>query len=216
ESFLLILFNFFWVVGAGIGILVLAYGAIIPFLPYVLLGLLLLIPWPIVTLGLFYAVYEIGQGRAIGLRTFFAGGWRVRKHAYRWGLLNLFVMIILGSNIRFYSSPETPLGGTNIGAVLSSFFLSLTVLWLVWQLYTLSMFPRMKEPRLLLTMRQAGLLVLRQPIPSFFVAILAVLLGLASFFLPILPLLLTFSVIAVLANRATAEILGEGDDEQTT
>lgn len=209
ESFLLIIFNVLWVLGAGMGTLLLAYGLVIPSLVLILIGFLLLLPSPMATFGLFHAAYEIGQGKAIGVRTFLSGAWRMRSKAYRWGAMNLVVILVLIANIRFYANPAAPLGDTTIGAILSSFFLSLTVFWLLWQLFALTLFPREDSLGIIGILRRAGGMILRQPVPTFFTAMLALVLGLVSFFVQILPLLITFSLITVLANRTTAEILGE-------
>lgn len=211
ESFLLILFNMFWVTGALPGFFLLGYGAIGSSLPVIALGLLAILPWPFVTFGLFHAAYEVGQRKAIGLSTFFSGGRQLARQAYLWGGLNVVVMAVLLANVRFYGNPASPLGDTGLGAVLGALFTSLTLLWLVLQLFVLAVYPRLERPGLRRAFRQAGILALTRPVPVLFVAALAVILALAGLILPPLGFLVNFALIALLANRATAAMRGEAE-----
>lgn len=207
ESFLLILFNFLWVMGSVPGLLLLGYGALSRTLFLMVVGLIALILWPFMTFSLFYATYEIVEGKAIGFRRFFSEGRRVWRQAYVWGGVNLIVISVLAANISFYSNPDSPLGGSTLGYVVSSLFVSITIFWLVLQLFVLTMYPRLENPGIRNSFQYAGRLILRWPIPVFLSFLLATVLCLASFFVPILPLLVTFSMNALLANRTTAEIV---------
>ncbi|MFQ5613441.1 MAG: hypothetical protein ACE5H9_15045 [Anaerolineae bacterium] len=209
EAFYLALFNMLWVAGAVPGLLLITYGVQGPFLGLVLLGLLALVPWPFVTFGLFHTAHEIDQGKAIGLKTFFRGGRQRWRQAYLWGGLNALIVAVLLANIRFYSSPISPLGNTSLGTMLSAFFASLTLLWLLWQLMVLTIYPRLETPGLRLALRNAAILMLAQPLPVVFVGFLALVLGLTAFVVPLLGFLSNFALIAVLANRATTEILNQ-------
>lgn len=209
ESFLLILFNVLWVAGSAPGFLLIAYGAISRTLIFLFAGIMVLFPWPFLTFSLFRMAYEVGEGRAIGFRMFFTEGRKNIRQAYIWSAVNLIIMPILLTNITFYSNPASPVGGTTIGTVISSLFMSITMFWLIVQLFVLTMYPRLEEPGVRIALRQAVQIIGRWPVPVLFVAILAMSLVIVSIFFPILPLLITFSFIAVLANRATAEILQE-------
>ncbi len=207
ESFLLILFNILWVVGSAPGLLILGYGALSRTLLLIVMGLIALILWPFMTFSLFYVTHEIVEGKAIGFRAFFSEGRRVWRKAYVWGGVNLIVIAVLVANISFYSNPDAPLGDSTIGDVVSSLFMSITIFWLVLQLFVLTMYPRLENPGIRNSFRYTGRLILRWPVPFLLSFLLAVALCLASFFVPILPLLITFSLIALLANRTTAEVL---------
>jgi hypothetical protein len=209
ESFLFILFNVLWVAGSAPGFLLIAYGAISRTLFFTSAGILALFPWPFLTFSLFRMAYEVGEGRAIGFRIFFTEGRSNLRQAYVWATVNLVIMPILVTNISFYSNPDSPLGGTTIGTVISSLFMSVTMFWLIVQLFVLTMYPRLERQGVRVALREAVQIMGRWPVPVLFVAILAMSFGLVSIFVPILPLLITFSFIAVMANRATAEILQE-------
>ena len=207
ESFLVILFNILWVVGSAPGLLILGYGALSRNLYLLLGGLIALLPWPFMTFSLFHATYDIVEEKAVGFGRFFSEGRRVWRPAYVWGGLNLVVIAVLVANISFYSNPDSPLGGSIVSDVVSSLFVSITIFWLVLQLFTLTMYPRLENPGLRDAFRVTGRLILRWPVPVLLSFLLAMVLCLASIFVPIFPLLITFSMISVLANRTTAEIL---------
>jgi uncharacterized membrane protein YesL len=207
ESFLFILFNVLWVGGSAPGFLLIAYGAISRTLIFIFTGIMALFPWPFLTFALFRMAYEAGEARAIGFRMFFTEGRNNLRQAYKWAAVNLIIMPILLTNITFYSNPDSPLGDTTIGTVISSLFMSITMFWLIVQLFVLTMYPRLERPGVRDALRQAVQIIGRWPVPVLFVAFLAMSFGLISIFVPILPLLITFSFIAVMANRATAEIL---------
>jgi hypothetical protein len=93
--------------------------------------------------------------------------------------------------------------------------MSITMFWLIVQLFVLTMYPRLVKPGVRIVLQKAVQIIGRWPIPALFVAFLAMSFGLASIFVPILPILITFSFVAVMANRATAEILFE-DEKQSS
>ncbi|OGO20573.1 MAG: hypothetical protein A2Z14_15985 [Chloroflexi bacterium RBG_16_48_8] len=209
ESFLLILFNVIWVLGSAPGLLLLAYGAITRAVLLLLIGFITIIPWPFLTFSLFHMAYEVGEGKAIGFRRFFVLGRQVWRQAYLWGGMNLVVIPILVANISFYSNPDAPWGGNTIGTVVSSFFISIAIFWMVLQEFALTVYPRLEKPGIRNTLSFAAQIILRWPIPALSATFISLCFCLISFFIPILPILITFSFIAVLANRAMAEILAE-------
>jgi hypothetical protein len=87
--------------------------------------------------------------------------------------------------------------------------MSITIFWLVLQLFVLTIYPRLEAPGIRKTLVFAAKLILRWPVPTLFVAFVGMGFGLVSLFVPILPILITFSLIAILANRTTTEILTE-------
>lgn len=209
ESFLLVLANILWVVGAVPGLALISMGIINLFLPFLVLGLVVLFPLPYVTFGLFFLAHQVGQRRAISFKTFFIGGKRLWKQAYLWGGVNTLVIIILLGNVKFYTNPASPLGNTPSGAALAGIFGAFTLLWLAWQLFTLPIYLRLEKPGLRAAFHQSGILLLTKPILCLLVALVASALALSAFFLPALGLLTNFILIALLANRTMIEVLKE-------
>jgi hypothetical protein len=177
ELLLLIVFNLIWWVGT-----------------------LLIIPWPFVTFGLFFVGYDISQGKAIKLTSFFAHARRMWKVAYIWGGANVFVLAVIASNIYFYA-------GFAAGWVitLQVFMIALLTFWLILQLIALPLYPRLEEPSLKLALRNALVIAGHQPLLIFvLVAVLGILGFMAYIFLASL-FLFNLAVLAVIATRLVGE-----------
>jgi uncharacterized membrane protein YesL len=179
ELFLLMVFNLLWVVGA-----------------------LLVLPFPFATAGLAWVAAEIGQGKAIHLRTFFDGGRRYWKPAYIWGLINLVVWTLLWVNISFYS------GLNSIWSVLvRALMVSIAIIWGAVQLYVFPLLIRQEVPSLKLALRNGLVLMSLTPVLTIGVIILAVVLLVLSSAIALLLFVFYFAFLAVLTNRAVGEAL---------
>ena len=161
-----------------------------------LISLVLVVPWPLVTFGLFFTVYDIGESKGIGFGKFWGYARRMWKQAYLWGGINLAVLIIAWANLNFYTRIEA-----QWAALLQMFITALTLFWVILQLVTLSFYPRLEQPGFKLALRNAGVAIGRYPFLTFFLIIIVVLiLAIASFF-PAVMLLGAVSIIAVVTNR---------------
>jgi uncharacterized membrane protein YesL len=179
ELFLLMVFNLLWVVGA-----------------------LLVLPFPFATAGLAWVASEIGQGKAIHLRTFFDGGRRYWKPAYIWGLINLVVWTLLWVNISFYS------GLNSVWSVLArALMVSIAIIWGAVQLYVFPLLIRQEVPSLKLALRNGLVLMSLTPVLTIGVIILAVVLLVLSSAIALLLFVFYFAFLAVLTNRAVGEAL---------
>ncbi|MDM8531349.1 hypothetical protein QUF63_09255 [Anaerolineales bacterium HSG25] len=209
DTFFFVLFNMFWVTSSIPGFLLLGYGALIRFLPLVIIGIIVLIPWPLATFSLFHLAYRAAQKQPLSLNSFFTTAWQLKQPALIWGAINLLVLAILLSNIRFYTGLTSPLAHTLLGTLLRSLFTVLLSLWMLWQLFTLAIYPRLKQPSFLLAVRNAGVLILKFPVPTFFVAIVSGLLLISGTLIPLLGFLVNISFITLIVNRAIIEIRDE-------
>jgi hypothetical protein len=179
EMLYLIIFNIIWVI-----------------------SLLLVIPWPLVTFGLFFTVYDIGEAKGIGFGTFWRHALHFWRQAYLWGGINLAVLFITWINLNFYRGVESEWAG-----LAQLFILIVGLLWLILQVITLAFYPRLENPGLKLALRNAGVIIGRYPLLLFFLIILAGLILTISAFLPIVLFLGAFSIIAVAANRTVAAVI---------
>jgi uncharacterized membrane protein YesL len=179
EIFLLILFNLLWSISA-----------------------LLVLPLPFATAGLAWAAAEIGQGKVIKWRTFFEGGRRYWRPAYRWGLLNLVVWVLIFINFNFYN---------NIAATWALFVrtlvLSSAILWASIQLYVFPLLILQETPSLRLAYRNGLVLMGSQPALTVVLLALAAALLFVSVLLTFPLFVLYFALIALLSNRAVVESL---------
>jgi len=176
EMFYALVFNIIWVVGT-----------------------VLIIPWPFVTFGLFFTVYDVGQGKGIKLSTFFRHARRNLKPAYIWGGINLAIFVVLGTNIRFYEGLAQ--SGAQWAVYVRLVMIGLTVLWLVLQLIALALYPRLDQPDFKLALRNAAILIARYPTSMFTLAILTGLIILISAIFPALSFLAAAAFIAMMTNR---------------
>jgi uncharacterized membrane protein YesL len=165
----------------------------------VLLGFLI-IPLPLMAAGLAWVAAEIGQGKAIGWRTFVDGARRYWKPAYLWGLINAVTWFIIVINYNFYSNLDAS------WAIIPFWLLvSISLIWGAVQLYVLPLLILQEAPSLRLAYRNGLVLMASQPAVIILLLILIAALAIATFFLLILAFVVDFAFIALLANRAVLE-----------
>jgi uncharacterized membrane protein YesL len=164
-----------------------------------LLGILI-IPLPLMAAGLAWVAAEIGQGKAIGWRTFVDGARRYWKPAYLWGLINAVTWFIIVVNYNFYSNLDAS------WAVIPFWLLvSISLIWGAVQLYILPLLILQEVPSLRLAYRNGLVLMASQPAVIILLLILIAALAIATSFLLILAFVVDFAFIALLANRAVLE-----------
>lgn len=185
EMLYLILFNFIWVIGTA-----------------------LIIPWPFVTFGLFYIAHDVGQAKGIHFGDFFAYGRKMWREAYIWGGINLGVLIVFWFNIQFYAAIQA-----RWAFYLQMAFTGLTFFWFFLQLMALPMYPRLIEPSFRLATRNAFIATGRYPSLALTMMVLIMLVAVLSLFFPVIPLVLSFAVIAIAANRAVDLIIKRDSKE---
>ena len=175
------------------------------------IGTVLILFWPFVTFALFYIVKDIGEGRGIKFTKFFTYGRQTWKLAYVWGLINVVAYFLLLFNIRFYGGFEA-----QWALVLQILFFSLIVFWTIIQLMTVALYSRLEEPGFKLAVRNAAILVGRNPIHSVVLIIEVALLLLLFRVVPAIMLIIGFSFIALLINNTVDVLLKKELADPTT
>ena len=165
---------------------------------------MLIIPYPFVTFGLFYTARDIGLGKGIKFKTVFVYGKDYWKPAYIWGGLNLLMLVVLWMNIRFYSGLEAQWAG-----FVQLIFVALIIFWLILQLISLAIYPRLVEPGFKLALRNAAVIMARYPLAVLVYVGLIILIGVVSIFFSVIGFLLGFSFIAILTNSMAEILVGE-------
>jgi len=209
ELFSLIVVNLFWVVLSAPLLLVAIYlvgtGALVL---GIVVGLLAVLPMGPATAGLYIIAQRITEGRVISWRLFFNGfreylllSWQV------YGLWAAGLALIL-SNMRFYSSLDSMLP-----LLLLGLFMSILIIWLGILIYVGPLMLLQADKRLRLIARNAVLMVMVRPVFTLLTGILMLLLGFGLGVVTggLLPLLVTFSFLAVWSFRATSRVIA--DDE---
>ncbi|MFN8450048.1 MAG: YesL family protein [Anaerolineae bacterium] len=179
-----------------------AYMAAIPLIVLNVLWFIALLP--IVTAvpatgALFYATNRLAHGKSADTRVFIEGFRRYFWRSWLWGVLNIFVAAVLVSNFVFYGQFDDSWAIWTRAVVIA-----LALVWVAIQLYTFPLMIEQEKPLLRQALRNSVVILLRRPVYSFGIAIVIVLIAALSTLL-ILPLwvLLSGSVCAYLANRAT-------------
>jgi hypothetical protein len=173
--------------------------------------LLLALPSPLATLGLFYYANRRARGEITDLHDFWAGVKTYWKVAYRWGLLNLFILFFLVGDAYLLGT----MGETPAFRFAQGLYVTLTVFWILLQLYTLPFLIEQEKPSISAALRNAAVMIGRNPLFSVvFIALLsAVLLAGALLFMLIFPV--GAALVAVAANRAVLNRLALNSQART-
>ncbi|GAB4440198.1 MAG: hypothetical protein Kow0031_22130 [Anaerolineae bacterium] len=156
-------------------------------------GTLLILPWPFVTFALYYIAIDVADGKGINWRKFWSYGRQNLKAAYIWGGVNLVALGLMWFNVVFYSRYNA-----DWAQILQLFFLSLMAFWLLLQHVAVVLYPRLVEPDYRLALRNAAILVGKNPVISLVVMLLLGALILVSAFFPALALMMVFSYAAII------------------
>ena len=163
----------------------------------------LIIPAAPAAAGLYYATNALAHQRPVNWRTFFEG---MRLHfwlGWRWGLMNLVVLLVLAANFRFYAGLSVEWASWVQGLVLG-----LAGLWGLLQIYSFPLLLEQTDRRLLIALRNSLVLLVRRPGLTFWLVLfLAALIALSALLLPPIWLLITASLSAYLANRSVIYLI---------
>ncbi|MEW5958250.1 MAG: hypothetical protein AB1801_11030 [Chloroflexota bacterium] len=174
------------------------------------LGSLLIIPLPFLTFGLWHTAYDISRSKGINFGVFFNHLRRTWPAALGWGGVNLGLAIIVVINLNFYAGFETPWA-----TIARLIVMALALLWSVVQVVALAVYPRLESPGFRLATRNAAVVMAKYPLPVLALMAMLVLLGVATFLFPVLLVLGTVSLLALLTNRLVGAVISRelGQDE---
>ena len=179
-------------------------------LPIRLVGsLLLLLLWPFLTYGLFYAANVLVEDRDLQLKTLFEGGRKHIKNAYIWGGVNILIVNLLLSNIQFYTNPESSFSGTSGGVILSSIFLTITAFWIFWQPFVVATHTH-GDGGLLAAYRTTWELTIGDPITLFVALFMNMLVLFLGLLIPPIGFLISISLISLISCRTVKELAEDG------
>ncbi|MBE7550452.1 MAG: hypothetical protein HS126_05180 [Anaerolineales bacterium] len=173
------------------------------------ISLLLVIPWPLVTFGLFFTIYDVGEAKGIGFGTLWQHARRMWRQAYLWGGINLAIFVLAWINLNFYARV-----GADWAGLAQMLVLALLLFWLILQLIALPFYPRLERPGLKLALRNAAVTIGRYPLATFALVIIVGLILAIAFIFPLIFFLGAFSVIAVVANRLVAAVVAKEKREE--
>jgi uncharacterized membrane protein YesL len=216
EFFPLLLMNFV-TMGPVILLLILFYGAATfseaghPTVAgiFLALGVTSLALFSPALAGLWNVANRVADRLAIHWSDYFEG-----FRSYFWkslglGLINLVVLAILISNIWFYAPANDPFQmDASISSSIQLFFIVLTALWLVYQMYPLALLMEQTDKRLRIAYRNAGVLFITRAGFSILLALaLAIVIAISTYPFVVPWFFITLSFIAVACNKAVKHLL---------
>lgn len=157
--------------------------------------------YPAAIFGIYQESLDLCRGTRTGIMGFWQGFKQNLKISLPWGLLNLLVIFVLGTNVWFYANTRHVIA---LSLVIFSIFI--LVFWLIWQFYSISCLFLQEEKSLKLAWKNGMAFILLQPGYAFIIAlVMLLLLGLSvgfllPFFLGTLPLMVLLGLSAVRAS----------------
>jgi uncharacterized membrane protein YesL len=169
-----------------------------------LLGNILIIPGPPVTLALFFYGNRIAHGERANERDFLEAIRHYWKPAWRWGLINFLAIGLLTGDYYLIGNMAA---SSSFASFVQGMYLTLLAGWLLLQLFTLPFLFEQNQPSVMQALRNAALFIGRNLI---LVLVLALLLAL-SLTAGTLAFMLSFvfggALIAFAGNHAVLEHL---------
>lgn len=220
ELFTLIGLNLIWVMISAPLILLAAFlisvDAIVLGTVAALLAMLCVAPS---NAGLLVVAQRVTEGRVIGWRLFFEGFRQYLQLSWQVYGLWMLGLILIGSNLVFYgdiASKLAALVGGDIASILGTFvrivLIYLLIVWFGLLIYIGPLMVLQTDKRIRVIARNAFLMVFGRPIFTLITLLLMGLLGVVlGRFVPLLPLLLTFSLLAIWSFRATSALIAEAE-----
>ena len=172
---------------------------------------LLLIPiitFPPAVAGLWNAANRAADGRTIHWSDYFEGFRRYFWKAWGLALLNILLAVVLLTNVRFYAPDSAPF---NVSPTLSlwirALFLGVALLWLIVQMYPMALLLEQADQRLRVALRNAAVLSAANPGFTVALAVILLLVATISTLFPVLWVIVTLAIFAVVCNKAVLYLL---------
>jgi len=163
------------------------------------LSLLLLAPLAVVTGGISFVANQITRGKAVGWGTFASGVRRYWAKSLVLALVNVVVLILIASNLRFYAVVLEG-GWTNFAL---SAWLVVGVYWLLVQLFWFPMILEMESEKVFAALRFSLGLVIVTPGFTLVLALCLLLLSALCIVLTVPAVLFLAVLLSLIANHAT-------------
>jgi len=168
---------------------------------------------PVVTLppalaGLWNVANRVAQGKAIGWSDYFEGFRRYFWKAWGLALLNILVVIIVVTNLWFYTPGNAPFEiHPTLGLWMRAFWVAVALLWLALQMYPLALLLEQEDQRLRVALRNTAVIFIANPSFTLVLAALLLIVAVISTLLSALWFLVTLALFAVVCNKAVLHLL---------
>lgn len=159
---------------------------------------------PPATFGLYYVVYRMINGEALGVRGMIEGARKYFWKSLQWGVINLVVVFTLSFSIYFYANVTAAWG-----FYLFLLVVMMAVFWISTQFYALPFFYEQDIKKLRVAFRNGALTSLAAPFFTFVILVLLLIVVVlsAGFIIPIflgLPALIPILGFRALGDRLVA------------
>ena len=171
-----------------------------------LLGTVLIVTAPPVTLALFFYGNQIAHGERTTERDFLQAIRRYWKPAWRWGLINLLTIGVLTGD---YYLIGNMVANSNQAYLIQGFYLTVLASWLLLQLFTLPFLFEQEQPSVLQALRNAAVFIGRNLILVLILTLLLVVSLTAGMLVFMLTLAFGGALIAFASNHAVLEHLAD-------
>ena len=171
-------------------------------------ALVLIIPAPPVTLGLFYYANRRAHGEVADLKDFWFGIRHYWKTAYAWAGINLVIAAFLTWDYRLTGQ----LGSASGYHLLQGLYLTMAVVWGFLQLYSLPFLFEQAEPSLRQAFRNGAVMLGRNPLFSAGLFLALVILLSAGMLLFMVTIVAGGSLLAFVGNYAVLNRLAAGEN----
>ena len=172
-----------------------------------------LLIFPVVTFppalaGLWYAANLAAKERSIHWSDYFEGFRRHFIKAWALALLNILVILMVVTNVRFYAPGIAPFDiSPNASTWIRGIFISAGFLWIAAQMYPMAMLLEQEDQRLRVALRNAAVLFFTNPGFTIVLLILLVVVAVISTLLTIPWVLITLAFFGVVCNKAVLHLL---------
>jgi uncharacterized membrane protein YesL len=168
---------------------------------------------PVVTLppalaGLWNVANRVAQGKVISWSDYFAGFRLYFWKAWGLALLNILMFIIVSANLWFYVPGNTPFDlHPTLSLLMRSAWLAVAFLWLTAQMYPLALLLEQDDQRLRTILRNTAVIFIANPGFTLVLVVLLLIVVVISTLLPMMWLLVTPALFAVVCNKAVRHLL---------
>lgn len=175
---------------------------------------LLFLPSVFFIFALYHVLFDGRQGIVVSFRSFFGYVGSSWKQAIVFGIVNMFVALMVGWNLRFYAQFHEAWAG-----IVQAIFISVTMIWMILQITMLPLFPRLTEPSYKLALRTAGVLFAGYMLPVLVLTVWTILFIILTLMFQPLGMLFSLVFIAALSEGIVGEMVidfkGDPDESDT-
>ncbi len=168
----------------------------------------LVITLPPALAGLWNVANRVAQGKAIGWSDYFEGFRRYFWKAWGLALLNILVITIAITNLRFYTPGNAPFEiHPTLSLWIRALWMAVAFLWLTLQMYPLALLLEQEDQRLRVALRNTVVIFIANPGFTLVLAVLLWAVAVISTLLSPLWFFLTPALLAVVCNKAVQHLL---------